>query len=166
MIIAKFICQTENKSTLNETFYVGSEKGVYTFSDLNFAYGKDTETQGTTGHKPVSYITALTLISGGFKLHLDSRFVNILEKEEKWQSMAENNYLYNFYVGDKKIGKHPFIIKSVKVSNIRVNGRGVRLSEDLDVSIEEYAGGKSKIGILRKRLADFSEDGTTVEWTM
>lgn len=166
MILAKLICKTETKKELNEYFYVSSQQGIYTISDLSFEYGKTLETQGTTGNKPVSYITALKLINSGFKIHLDHRFVDVVKKEEKWKSMSENNYIYNFYVGSQKIGKNPFVIESVKVSNIQINGRGIILSEDLDISLQEYAGGKSTIGILRKRLADYSEDGTTVSWTM
>lgn len=166
MTIAKLICKTKTDTNLNEYFYVNSKDGIYTINDLSFEYGKTLETQGTTGNKPVSYITALKLINSGFKIHLDHRFVDIQKKEAKWRDMAENNYVYNFYVGAYKIGKNPFVIESVKVSNIRINGQGVVLSEDLDISLQEYAGGKSTIGILRKRLADYSEDGTTVSWTM
>ena len=138
-----------------ETFYVNSQKGFYTFSDLSFEYGKELETQGTTGKKPVSYITALTLIKTGFKIHLDSRFVNIEEKRKAWRDMAENNKLYAFSVGGEFVSANKFVVQSVKESNITINGKGQVLSLDLDVSIQEYAGTSSTIGILQKRLADY-----------
>ena len=139
-----------------ETFYVSSAKGIYTISDLSFEYGKTLETQGTTGQKPISYITALELIKSGFKIHLDHRFVNIDDKIAVWRDMAESNNVYVFSVGGKIVSQNKFAVQSVKVSNIKINGRGVKLSADLDVSIQEFAGKTAKIGILKKRLEDYS----------
>lgn len=140
----------------SETFYVSSEKGIYTFSDLSIEYGKTLETQGTTGKKPISYITALELIKTGFKIHLDVRFVNVDEKINIWKSMAESNNVYVFTVGGKLVSQNKFAVQSVKVDNIKINGRGTKLSADLDVSIQEFAGSTAKIGILKKRLEDYS----------
>lgn len=139
-----------------ESFYATSEKGFYTFSDLSFEYGKNLETQGTTGKKPISYITALELIKSGFKIHLDSRFVNIDEKIDAWRKMAEDNNLYVFSIGGVIVSQNKFVVQSVKVSNIRINGRGQKLHADLDITIQEYAGTAKVIGILQKRLEDYS----------
>ena len=139
-----------------ETFYVSSEKGIYTVSDVSFEYGKSLETQGTTGKKPISYITALELIKSGFKIHLDSRFVDVDEKINTWKGMAEDNNLYVFSIGGVIVSQNKFVVQSVKVSNIRFNGRGQKLSADLDITIQEYAGTAKVIGILQKRLEDYS----------
>ena len=138
-----------------ETFYVNSSKGFYTPDGLSFEYGKQTETQGTTGQKPVSYITALNLIKSSFKIRLDSRFVNIEEKRTAWREMAESNKLYTFSLGGVYVSKNKFTVLSLKESNFIINGRGKILSVDLDITIEEYAGTSSTIGILQKRLADY-----------
>lgn len=176
-IIARF-GNTENNDY--EYFKVSAnvdKKYIYTISDLTFDYGKTLETQGTTGNKPVSYITALALINSSFNIHLDHRFVNVQEKIVRWKERAEDNNLYGFSFTNSKTGKTffltssknsknspaKFVVESVKVSNVRINGRGVWLSADLSVSIQEYAGTQSKIGILRKRIADFS-DGTTLTY--
>ena len=138
-----------------ESFYVSSEKGIYTVSDLSMEYGKNIETQGTTGKKPISYITALNLIKTGFKIHLDCRFVNVDEKINAWRTMAEGNNLYVFTLGGVLVSQNKFIVQSVKVGNVKINGRGVKLSAELDVTIEEYAGTASVMGILQKRLEDY-----------
>lgn len=138
-----------------EAFYVNSRKGFYTIDGLSFEYGKTLETQGTTGKKPISYITALSLIKTGFKIHLDGRFVDVREKINAWESMAEDTNLYAFSIGDVFVSKNKFVVESVKVSNIKINGRGKILSADLDISIQEYAGTSTKLGILQKRLADY-----------
>jgi hypothetical protein len=142
-----------------EAFYVKSGKGIYTISDLSIEYGKTLETQGTTGYKPISYITALELIKTGFKIHLDQRFVDVDTKIDAWREMAENRKLYVFSVGGVLVSQNKFVVQSVKVSNIRINGRGKKLSADLDISIQEYAGDQSnsEIGVLRRRLADYGE---------
>ena len=142
-----------------EAFYVTSGRGIYTISDLSIEYGKSLETQGTTGYKPISYITALELIKTGFKIHLDQRFVDVDTKIDAWREMAENKKLYVFSVGGVLVSQNKFVVQSVKVSNIKINGRGKKLSADLDITIQEYAGNQnnSEIGVLKKRLADYSE---------
>lgn len=152
MILARFGNETDSY----EYFYVNSKKGIHTISDLSFSYGKDVETQGTTGYKPISYITALKLVKGGFKIHLDHRFVDVKEKIDKWQAWSENNHLYGFSIGNKFISKNKFVVLEAKVSNTKINGKGKYLSADLDITIEEYAGKNKNIGILRKRLEDYS----------
>ena len=175
MILAKLykVCDYNtkkgtNEETLVEQFYVSSDKGIYTFSDLSLEYGKQIDTQGTTGNKPISYITALNLVKSGFKIHLDRRFVDIQAKIGMWKGMAENNYLYKLYIGSNAVIPNPVVIESVKVSNIRINGKGIWLSADIDVSIQEFAGNiknnPAKIGILRKRIADYEDGDTTVSY--
>lgn len=123
-----------------ETFYVNSTKGIYTPSDLNFEYGKTIETKNRAGKKPVSYMGDVNLIKTGFKLHLDNQFVDVQSKIDKWKAMAEGDYLYAYSIGGKMVSSNKFVVTSVKVSNVIINGRGKTLSADLDISIEEYAG--------------------------
>lgn len=123
-----------------ETFFVNSTKGIYTPSDLSFEYGKTIETQSTAGKKPVSYIGDVSLIKSGFKLHLDCRFVDVQTKIDAWRTMAEGSGLYAYSIGGKMVSSNKFIVTNVKANNIITNGRGVKLSADLDISIEEYSG--------------------------
>ena len=141
-----------------EEFYVSSQKGIYTVADVNLEFGKTLENQGTTGQKPISYITALELIKSSFKIHLDARFVNVSAKITTWRGMAEDNRLYVFSLGGYLVSQNKFAVQSVKVSNIKINGRGVMLSADLDISIQENTDPNKtgKIGILRRRLEDYS----------
>lgn len=142
----------------NESFYVNSEKGIYTIGDVSFEYGKEVESQGTTGNKPITYITALKLISSGFKIHLDHRFVDVKEKIDIWREMAENNKLYSFSIGGVFVSSNKFGVLSAKVSNLKVNGKGKWLSCDLDISVEENTDPNNQgyIGILKKRLEDYT----------
>lgn len=141
-----------------EQFFVSSQKGIYTVSDVNFEFGKTLETQGTTGQKPISYITALELIKSSFKIHLDARFVDVKAKINAWKTMAEDNRLYVFSLGGYLVSQNKFAVQSVKVSNIKINGRGVILSADLDISVQENTDPNKtgRIGILKKRLEDYS----------
>ena len=141
-----------------EYFYVNSNKGIYTIDGLSFEYGKEVETQGTTGYKPLSYITALKLINSGFKIRLDHRFVDVQKKIDTWKNMSEGNKHYAFSVGGTYISENHFVVLSAKVSNVKINGKGKWLSADLDISVQEYSGTKEHetIGILKKRLEDYS----------
>ena len=138
-----------------EYFYVNSRKGIYTISDLSFEYGKEIETQGTTGKKPISYITKLLLAKPSFKIHLDARFVDIAKKRLAWKTMSEDNKLYAFSIGGDFVSENKFVVQSVKESNFKINGKGQILSLDLEIQLQEYAGTASKIGILQQRLADY-----------
>ena len=135
-----------------EAFYADSTKGIYTPSDLSFEYGKTIETQGNAGSKPRSYMGDVNLIKSGFKIHLDSRFVNVQQKIDKWRSMAEGSNLYAYTIGGKVVSTNKFAVTSVKESNIKINGRGVKISADLDISIEEYAGGAQATKLTTKPL--------------
>lgn len=126
-----------------EAFYVNSEKGIYTPSDLTMEYGKSIETQSTAGKKPVSYIGDVNLIKSGFKLHLDGRFVDVQAKVDAWREMAEGSGTYAYSIGGKMVSTNKFIVTSVKESNVRMS-RGVKMGADLDISIEEYAGKQSQ----------------------
>lgn len=140
-----------------ESFYVTSEKGIYTIDDLSFEYGKELENQGTTGMaKPIGYITAIKLIKSGFKIHLDARFVDVQKKIDTWKAMAEGNDYYAYSIGGVYIGTNKFVVTDVKESNIKLNGRGKKIKATLDVSIEEYAGEQTRLTVLKKRLEDYS----------
>ena len=138
-----------------EVFFANSTKGIYTPSDLSFEYGKTIETQSRAGKKPLSYIGDVNLIKSGFKIHLDRRFVDVQSKIEKWQAMAEGNYLYAFTIGGKLVATNKFVVTSVKASNVKINGRGVKMSADLDISIEEYAGNQSDKTLKTKPLEEY-----------
>ncbi len=151
-------------SFANEKFvvsatYNGNVGGLgiqaYTHSDLTFEYGKSVETQGTTGGKPISYITAVNLIKGGFKIHLDHRYVNVASKIYAWRKYAESRNAYVFSIGGSLVSDNKFVVTSVKVSNTFFTNKGKILRADLDISIEEYAGSGSKMSVLTKRLADY-----------
>lgn len=138
-----------------EVFYVNSKNGIYTPSDLTFEYGKTIETDKRAGKKPLSYMGEVNLIKSGFKLHLDSRFVDVQSKINKWQAMAEGNYLYAYSIGGKMVSSNKFVVTSVKASNIKTNGRGIKTSADLDISIEEYAGNKNDKTLKTKPLEEY-----------
>ena len=139
----------------NEMFYVDSQRGIYTPSDLSFEYGKAIETQSTAGSKPISYIGDVNLIKSSFKLRLDNRFVDVQKKINTWKSMAEGKGLYIYYLGGRFISTNMFVVTSVKESNIKMNMQGVKISTDLDISVEEYAGNQNSKELNTKPLESY-----------
>lgn len=136
--------------TFGYQVFEASSMRVYTPNGLEFEWGKETDTQGIVGQKPISYIKSIALIRANFRIH-SSRFLGSDPEAVRaaWAEMAENNMTYGFLVGSEYVGTR-FIVKSVKMSNTRYNGKGKLISADFDISVEEYAGENYKLSILQE----------------
>ena len=129
---------------------------IYTPKGISIEYGKELETQGTTGSKPISYIKHSNPIKISFTLHLSRRLgVGVESKIDAWKTMAENNIPYAFMIGGEYISKNKFVCTNVKTNIKEINKEGVIVTADLDITIEEYAGYSARVGILVQRLADY-----------
>jgi hypothetical protein len=148
--MAKSIC-----SFGSETF-VADIKSIYTPRDLSFSFGKSTEKQGTTGKKPIAYITEINLIKVSFKIHLSRRLgVDVWKKIEAWKNLAEGRLTYGFTIGGKFITKNRFYVESVSVEVKEVNKQGEIIAADLSITIEEYAGYGIKMLNKTENLNDY-----------
>lgn len=131
-------------------------KQIYTPNGISLEFGKELETQGTTGKKPISFIKSVNLIKIPFKIHLSRRLgVGVESKIEAWQTMAENTIPYTFLIGGKPVSKNRFLCTNVKVDVKELNADGVIVTAVLDITLEEYAGQSARVGILQQRLADY-----------
>lgn len=127
---------------------------IYTPKSISISYGKGTETQGTKGKKPVSYISEIELSKVSFNIYLSRRLgVGVESKIEAWKTMAENNIPYTFVIGGQYIGK--FLCKSVSVEVKEIDKKGVIVTANLSVSLEEYAGNSARVGVLSKALEEY-----------
>jgi hypothetical protein len=119
---------------------------IYTPNGISIEYGKETETQGTTGQKPILYLKSVNLIKISFKIHLSRRLgVGVESKIDAWKTMAENNIPYAFLIGGKYISKNRFVCKSAKETIKEINQNGVIITADLDITLEEYAGHSARL---------------------
>lgn len=119
---------------------------IYTPNGISLEFGKELETQGTTGKKPISYLKSIKLIKIPFKIHLSRRLgVGVESKIEAWQTMAENNIPYAFLIGGKPVSKNRFVCTDVKVDIKEINKNGVIITADLNVTLEEYAGHSARL---------------------
>ncbi len=133
--MAKAVC-----SFGHENFVADIDK-IYTPKDLSFSFGKSTDKQGTTGKKPIAYITEINLIKASFKVHLSRRLgVDVFAKIEAWKKMAEGKDTYAFTIGGKYLTKNRFSVESVSVDAKEINKKGEIVTADLSITIEEYAG--------------------------
>jgi hypothetical protein len=127
--------------TFGREKFVAEIKQIYTPRDLSFSFGKSTEKQGTTGKKPISYITEINLIKISFKIHLSRRLgVDVFAKIEAWKNMAEGKDTHAFTFGGGYITTNRFYVESVSVDVKEINQNGEIITADLSVTIEEYAG--------------------------
>lgn len=119
---------------------------VYTPNGISLEFGKELETQGTTGKKPVLYLKGVKLIKIPFKIHLSRRLgVGVESKIDAWKTMAENNILYAFMIGGKPVSTNRFVCTSVKVNIKEISKSGVIVTADLDITLEEYAGHSARL---------------------
>ena len=133
--MAKAICSFGHEN------FVADIKQIYTPKDLSFSFGKSTEKQGTTGKKPIAYITEINLITVPFKIHLSRRLgVDVWAKIEAWKKMAEGKDTYAFTIGGKYLTQNRFSVQSVSVDAKEINKKGEIVTADLSITIEEYAG--------------------------
>lgn len=118
---------------------------IYTPNGISIEYGKETETQGKTGEKPVLYLKSVNLIKISFTIHLSRRLgVGVESKIDAWKTMAENNIPYAFLIGGKYISKNRFLCMSAK-EKIKEVKNGVIITADLDITLEEYAGRSARL---------------------
>lgn len=118
---------------------------IYTPNGISIEYGKETETQGTTGQKPILYLKSVKLIKISFTIHLSRRLgVGVESKIDAWKTMAENNIPYPFLIGGKYISKNRFLCMSAK-EKIKEVKNGVIVTADLDITLEEYAGHSARL---------------------
>lgn len=121
-------------------------KQIYTPNGISLEFGKELETQGTTGKKPISYLKSINLIKIGFRLHLSRRLgVGVESKIDAWKTMAENNIPYAFLIGGKPVSKNRFVCKSVKADIKEIDKKGVIITAVLDITVEEYAGQSARL---------------------
>lgn len=133
--MAKAVCSFGHEN------FVADIDQIYTPRDLSFSFGKGTEKQGTTGAKPITYITEINLIKVSFKIHLSRRLgVDVWAKIEAWKKMAEGKDTYAFTIGGKYITRNRFAVESVSVDVKEVSKRGEIVTADLSITVEEYAG--------------------------
>lgn len=129
---------------------------VYTPNGISLEFGKQLETQGTTGKKPISYLKSIDLIKIPFKIHLSRRLgVGIESKIEAWQTMAENNIPYTFVIGGKPVSKNRFICTNVKANIKEIDKKGVIVTADLEITLEEYAGQSARLLLSTEELKDY-----------
>ena len=127
---------------------------IYTPNSISLKHGKQTETQGTKGKKPVSYISEIDLATISFKIHLTRRLgVGVEGITDAWIIMSENNIPYAFVIGGRYMGK--FLCKSVDVEIKEMNKKGVIVTAVLSVTLEEYKGQSARVGVLSKAVEDY-----------
>lgn len=129
---------------------------IYTPKGISLEYGKELETQGTTGKKPISYLKSIKLIKISFNIHLSRRLgVGVESKIDAWRTMAENNIPYAFFIGGVPLSKNKFICTSVKADVKEIDKNGTIVTADLNITAEEYAGNSAKVGLKTDDLDNY-----------
>lgn len=129
---------------------------IYTPKGISLEFGKELETQGTTGKKPISYLKSISLIKVSFTIHLSRRLgVGVESKIDAWKTMAENNIPYAFLIGGKPVSTNKFICTNAKADIKEIDKNGVIVTADLNITVEEYAGQSARVGIKTESLDEY-----------
>lgn len=122
----------------SKTFQVSSRK-VYTFTDLSLASSLQTEKQDVAGKKPSTYSKGPDLDTLSFSITLDaSQKVDIRREYESWVAIKDAEKAYPFILGGRPVGKNKWQLKSVSLSNTRIDAAGNILSGTLQLQFDEY----------------------------
>ena len=129
---------------------------IYTPNGISLEFGKQLESQGETGKKPVLYLKSVNLIKIAFKIHLSRRLgVGVESKIEAWKTMAENNIPYSFLIGGKPVSKNRFICSNAKADIKEIDKNGVIVTADLEITLEEYAGHSARLLLHTENLDEY-----------
>ena len=124
-----------------------SSRSLYTFDEFTTSSGLQVEKQDVEGKKPSTYIKGSDLDSMSFNIPLShSLGIDVWGEFVSWKAIMEREKAYTFILGGKPVGQNKWLLKSVQLSNSKIDGNGKILSASLQLQFEEYvrAGTKSK----------------------
>jgi hypothetical protein len=121
-----------------KVFQVSANK-IYTLNGLSWSGSLDTEAQEKLGDKPSTYIKGSNLTTMSFEIPLRVDFGhNVRSEIESWESIKEQRSPDIFILGQKPIGKNKWLLKTVTVENMEIDGSGNILKASLKLEFEEY----------------------------
>lgn len=121
-----------------KTFQVSSSR-IYTLNDFSLNSSLNTESQDVAGKKPSTYVKGGALESMSFNIPVGiSLGINARLEYESWKSIMEASRAYPFILGGRPVGINKWLLKSVALSNTKIDSKGCILSAVIDVEFEEY----------------------------
>lgn len=119
-------------------FYV-SRESARTFKDLNRSEGGRFATHDIHLKKPKLEFLGPGLSQVSFKMEFDAfRGMNPIKETDKLIRMQRDGEYHLFIVGNKRFGMKYFVLKSVNINFKVIDNKGVVLSAEADVTLEEY----------------------------
>lgn len=121
-----------------KTFQVSSRK-VYTFDEFATGSTLQTEKQDVAGKKPSTYIKGSDLDSMSFNISLNrSLGMNVRAEYESWKALEESKVPYPFILGGRPFGPNKWLLTSVNLNGVKIDGKGEIVSGVLQLQFEEY----------------------------
>lgn len=123
---------------LNKVFQVSATR-KNTLNGLTWSGELDTEAQEKLGSKPSTYIKGESLSSLSFDVPLRADFgIKVRAEIESWEAIKSKSKPGIFILGTKPVGKNQWLLKSVGVSDMDIDGRGNISKATLKLEFEEY----------------------------
>lgn len=122
----------------NKIFSVSSNK-INTFDGLAYSGELQTEAQDVAGQKPSTYIKGDGLMPVSMELDLKVEFgLNVRAEIDNWQKVRAAAIPQFLNIGGKPLSVNRFLLKSVSVSEVKIDGRGGYRSAKVALTFEEY----------------------------
>ena len=144
----------------NKTFQVSSKK-VYTFDGLTWGGDIQAEAQDKLNSKPSTYIKGNGLKNMSFEILLKTSLnMNVRREIEDWEAIRDSLQSAIFMLGAKPLGTNKWLLKSVNISDTRIDNKGNLIEASLKLDFEEFvrpgsaeSSTKSKKAVSKKKAS-------------
>lgn len=132
-----------------KTFSVSSGK-VYTLDGLEWSGSINSEAQDKLKSKSSTYIKGLGLETMSFDVQLRADLkIDVRKEIEAWEAIRDKCSPAYFVLGTKPLSKNKWLLKSVSISDTRIDNKGRVYAASLNLSFEEYV----RAGVAPKETA-------------
>ena len=133
--------------------FLCTPKKVVPFEGFSTTIAAKTKNQENTKGKDKTQIQGLELEKMSFSTtYVKGAGVDPLAQVEEWRSLVKK--AYPLYIGGKRFGPDKMLLTEVGVDDTVFSNDGVLLSVRLDISLEEYADGKTTATTIDNSVPD------------
>lgn len=125
--------------SFGDVVFLVSREAARTIKDLSRSEGGRYATHDIHLKKPKLEFLGPGLSQMSFKMEFDaSRGMHPIQETDKLIRMQRDGEYHFFILGNKRFGMKYFVLKSVSINFKAIDNKGVVLSAEADVSLEEY----------------------------
>lgn len=126
-------------ATFGDKVFSVSSNSILTFDGLSRGLGLEADAQEQDGQKPSTYIKGVSLETLKFTVALNSAMgIDVDGEIKSWETVLAAKIPYLFVLGDKPVIDNKFLLKTLNITDVVINGSGQKTKAKLDLDFEEY----------------------------